>query len=247
MDVKKLVSRVLVSVLPGPRITSIWVTGPCTVEAEGMQIDLDTVRRALALPLPGLEAQMRMATRPRSTAAEFSFDGAARQGSVLIALYPRDGQLWLPLTRRSAHLAHHKGQISFPGGRREDGDASLWQTALREAHEEIGLEPSALELLGELSELYIAASHFCVVPHVGVLAGPPVFRMDPLEVDGLIEMPLGLILDPHAKREETWEWRGRPTQVPYYSYGDHVIWGATAMMLSEFESLLRQAVRLEPS
>ncbi len=160
------------------------------------------------------------------------------QAAVLLALFERDGALWLPLTVRSNNVAHHRGQISFPGGAREAVDVDPWTNALREAHEELGLDPLAIQPLGALTPLYIPGSHFEVHPWVGLVAEPPVYRPDPREVAEVIELPLDLVLDPASKATEQWVLHGQPTLVPSYRCGVHVIWGATAMMLSEFETLL---------
>ena len=205
-------------------------------------LDLALVRRALAAPLPGEAAQMRMAPRPRPGRLDAPPEGPPRQGAVLIALYPWQDALYLPLTRRSQRLADHRGQVSFPGGRREPDDATFWHTALREAKEEVAIEPASVQHLGALTELYIPASHYCVHPYVGYVPLRPTFALDPREVEALIELPLATILDPVIKRVETWPWGERTREVPFYAYADQVIWGATAMMLSELETLLRAAL-----
>ena len=204
--------------------------------------DLALVQRALQGPLPGAEAQLRMATRPRTAAPDFGHSGPPRQAAVLILLYPQEERLWLPLTRRTEQVATHKGQISFPGGAKEASDRSLWETALREAREEIGLDSAQpVQCLGMLSHLYIPASNFDIQPFVALTTHRPLFRIDATEVAALIELPLAALLDPTIKREETWFWRDRNMQVPFYAWDGHVIWGATAMMLSEFETLLARA------
>jgi len=202
-------------------------------------MDVATVQRALQKPLPGIEAQTRMSTRPRTSAHEFNHSSPPRQAAVLVLLYPHTEQLWLPLTRRTERVATHKGQISLPGGAKEAADSSLWQTALREAKEEVGLENlQSVEYLGALSHLYIAPSNFQIHPFVAFTPVQPHFVTDPTEVAELIEFPLAALLDPTTKREETWFWRGRHMQVPFYAWNEHVIWGATAMVLSELEVLL---------
>lgn len=200
------------------------------------------IRERLDGPLPGAEAHARMGTRPR-VRPQPEPSGPPREGAVLILLYPRDGALWLPLIRRSEHLLHHSGQIALPGGQREPHDDGLWETALREAAEEVGIAPHAVERLGTLSPLYIPVSHFCLQPYVGYAAQRPAFRLDPFEVAALIELPLAVIGDRSHRREETWELHGVPVRVPYISYGDEIIWGATAMILSELEGVLCDARR----
>jgi 8-oxo-dGTP pyrophosphatase MutT (NUDIX family) len=204
-------------------------------------IDIETVRRALAGRLPGAEAQRYMATEPRSGPAEYGPRPAPRQGAVLALLYPWQGRLWLPLTRRSERLAHHGGQVSLPGGGVEPGDTSPWRAALREATEECGIDPTAVDYLGALTPLYVPPSNYQVHPFVGLAAARPAFRADAREVAEIIELPLDLLLDPAAKEERHEVWRGGQRRVPYYRAGGHAIWGATAMMLSELEAALRLA------
>ncbi len=203
-------------------------------------ITLDDVRCALAQPLPGATAQARMATRPRSLPEEFGYSGPPRRAAVIALLYPCDGQLCLPLTKRTQRVATHKGQISLPGGAVEPDDPTPWEAATREAHEEVGVDPGAVHYIGRLSTLYIPPSHYEVSPFVGYVPFRPLFAARVEEVAEMIEMPLDVIVDPAAKREAVWELRGRPTVVPQYIYGDHVIWGATAMILGELEYLLEQ-------
>jgi 8-oxo-dGTP pyrophosphatase MutT (NUDIX family) len=205
-------------------------------------LTLDDVCRALARPLPGGAAQRHMAAHPRSSPEELGHSGPPRVAAVLILLFPRDGRLFLPLTRRTERVLDHKGQISLPGGSREEDDATLWDTALREAHEEVGVAPDTVEYIGRLSDLYIPRSHFLVSPFVGYVASRPLMVAQEEEVAEIIEMALDALVDPAIKREEDWVWRGRIMTVPHYWYNGHIIWGATAMMLSEFEEALRPEV-----
>ena len=201
-------------------------------------ITIEEVRLALRAPLPGILAQRRMGTRPRISPEEFEHDSPPREGAVLILLYPLDGQLHLPLTRRTQRVADHKGEISLTGGAREVADASFWDTALREASEELAINPQNVERLAALSPLYIPSSNFDIHPFVGYAAVRPAFVPDANEVAEVIEMPLQSLLDPSAKSEETWVRRGKEIRVPFYCYHQHVIWGATAMVLSELEVML---------
>ena len=204
----------------------------------GERLTIHAVGRALRSPLPGLKAQLSMAPEPRVVSAE-THEGVPRQGAVLLLLYPREERLFLLLTRRSKYVLHHKGQISLPGGEREPGDASLWRTALREAAEEVAVASEEVRYVGVLSPIYIAASHFEVYPFVGYARERPDFVPSDYEVAALIEMRLCRILEEEAKREEVWIRDGTERRVPLYLWGDHAIWGATAMMLSELETLLR--------
>ncbi len=164
--------------------------------------------------------------------------GRPRRGAVLLVLYSKKGTTHLVLTRRGDDLNLHAGQISFPGGRREVGE-SLQSTALREAHEEIDLDLKQLEIIGRLSCLYIWPSDYQVYPFVSWYEGPQQFRPQDSEVAEILEVPLRRLLDPENQYEEPWEIRGFQVQVPYYLVASHKVWGATAMMLSEFLERIR--------
>ena len=165
-------------------------------------------------------------------------------GAVLILLYPRasDGGggvvPHLALTRRTEALRSHRGQISLPGGRHDAVDGSLLRTALREAREELAVDPAALEVWGRLEPERIVVSHYLVASFVAYAPARPDFRPNPSEVAELIEVPLPLLLDPATLTEEVWEIRGAPRQVAFYRHGEHKIWGATARVLGQLVALL---------
>ena len=203
-----------------------------------MAITIEHVRAAMRGPLPGLQAQLTMAPQPRPFSPPPGVE--PRQAGVLLLLYPVHDVLHLALTVRTPDLNHHSGQISLPGGGWEEGDASLQETALREAHEEIGIAAEGLELLGSLTLLYTSPSNNIIHPFVAYASQHPAFRPDPKEVAELLEVPLQLLLDPATQREEDWIWRGAPLRVPFYAVGEHKVWGATAIILAEFVVLLTQ-------
>ncbi len=206
-----------------------------------MRITKEAIRRALELPtFDGQAAQQQMIPRPRGGRPPEAA-GQPRQGAVLIALYDKDDHTHLVLTRRRDDLNDHAGQISFPGGRREDGEP-LPATALREAQEEIGLQPAQLTILGQLSLLYIPPTDYEVHPYVAWHAGRPRFRRQASEVAEIVEVPLSYLLDPANRHEEAWELRGMAVQVPFYLVESHRVWGATAMMLSEFLERLQSVI-----
>jgi len=208
-----------------------------------MRLTMDIVRRALSADLPGAAAHERMMARPRST-SRGEMSGSPRQSAVLIALYERNDDIWFPLTVRSHHVRKHKGQISFPGGAFESADQTLWHTAVREAHEELGLDPEDVRRLGRLSELCIVSSGFCVHPYVASVSSHGLWRIDENEVAQVVEMPLDLLLDERLKQVTEWPIEGGTRRIPHYAYEGHVIWGATAMMLSELEQVLRGALAM---
>jgi 8-oxo-dGTP pyrophosphatase MutT (NUDIX family) len=193
------------------------------------------IQQALTLEnFDPLAAQLKMAPLPRPTIRNAKTPGNPRQGGVMIILYNKSGQTHLILTRRRDDLRSHAGQISFPGGRREAGE-TIQTTAFREAHEEIGVHPDELTLLGRLSHLYIPPSDFEVHPFVAWYTnGQPAFVPQETEVAEILEVPLSHLLNPATRLQETWELRGYELEVPFYLVSGYKVWGATAMMLSEF-------------
>jgi 8-oxo-dGTP pyrophosphatase MutT (NUDIX family) len=163
--------------------------------------------------------------------------GARRRASVLVPIVARPDELTMLFTRRTAHLRNHSGQIAFPGGGVEPGDASAEATALREAHEEIGLEPARVEVLGRLSD-YHTRSDYRVTPVVGLVAPPLELRLDAHEVEEAFEVPLSFLLDPANHLRQQREFQGRT--IPFYAipYRDYYIWGATAGMLINLHRFL---------
>ena len=141
------------------------------------------------------------------------------------------------LTQRTSHLAHHAGQIAFPGGRCEDSDDCAERTALREAAEEIGLDASRVELLGRLPE-YRTSTGFAVTPVVGWAEPPLAYTPDPHEVAEVFEVPLAFLLDTRNHRYESAFYRGRMRHYWAMPYGERFIWGATAGMLVTFQRLM---------
>lgn len=199
------------------------------------------LRRRLREPLPGTTAQLAMAPVYRQDPAMASVEGkACREAGVLALFFPLDGIPYLLLTARHADLRHHAGQVSFPGGQREPGEA-LHETALREAHEEVGLPPETVDVLGPLTPLYIPPSGFCVYPFVGTATALPALRPLDAEVDAVLHVPLAHLLDPPTRRIEPWLLRGREVEVPFFAFDDFRVWGATAMMLAELLALFDEA------
>jgi len=202
---------------------------------------LADVRAALRRPLPGRPAQLTMAPRPRPLDAP---PGAnPRQAGVLLLLYPVDNVLHLVMTARAAHLNFHGGQVSFPGGGWEERDASLQETALREACEELGVCHDDLEVLGPLTPLYVLPSNNQVHPFVAYTPARPTWRPDPREVAGVLEVPLERFFDPQIRGVETRERDGQPLHVPFYALGEAKVWGATAGILAELTSAIAAAPR----
>lgn len=200
----------------------------------------DQIKAALCRPLPGREAQQRMA--PDSGVAPLpSRDRKPKQSGVLVLLYPspETGELFLLLTRRTETVGDHKGQISLPGGGVEPHDTTVSDTAMREACEEVGVCSDDIRLLGPLTPLYIPPSNFCVHPFVAYVPYRPPFMPQPEEVAELLEVPLTHLLDERNMVEEEWVLEGASTRVPFFQIHGHKVWGATAVVLAEFAAVLK--------
>lgn len=204
------------------------------------------LKRRLGEPLPGPAVQARMAPGSRADSSQkMSVEGRdCQEAGVLALLFPQEegeqagsGSPVLLLTERRDHLDDHGGQVSFPGGQREPGEA-LADTALREAHEEVALAPADVRLLGALTPLYIPPSRFCVHPFVAVAKETPALRPAEAEVARLLRVPLADLLGPGALTREPWTLHGRTVEVPFFDVaGAPPIWGATSMMLAELLAL----------
>jgi 8-oxo-dGTP pyrophosphatase MutT (NUDIX family) len=201
--------------------------------------DRATVLRDFSALVAHLRAALAPPAPPTDPAAL-----AARPSAVLLPLHAGpNGAPHLLFTERSRALARHSGEISFPGGRRDAGDASLWATALREANEEIGLESARVTYLGELAAVFTVVSNFLIVPQVGVVTGDLAEiapALNPAEVALVIDAPLVALADPAIHHTEEWLRNGQPHLVYFYQYGPHRIWGATARILADFMRLLPQ-------
>jgi len=164
-----------------------------------------------------------------------------RQAAVLLLLYPDADDLRLPLTVRSDRLPSHRGEVSLPGGAIDPGEDGPISAALREAHEELGVSPDAVTVWGTLSPLYIPPSNFRITPVVGMIDHAPVLRPNAAEVSAVITVTVRELLDPALVVEEQWTLRGAEVRVPFFAIDGHKVWGATAIVLSEFVARMRRA------
>ena len=159
-----------------------------------------------------------------------------RRSAVLIPIYcSAQDELHVILTRRSAMMKHHTHEVSFPGGNQEPEDQDLWATAIREAHEEIGLNPELPRFVGTLDSFVTVGSNSLVTPFVGILDTIPALEANPIEVEEIIDVPLAELLNPDIYREEIWQWQdGKSRPVFFFELIGDTVWGATASMLRQF-------------
>ncbi len=187
------------------------------------------------------ELRRRLAARSPPEFAVYGDDGVGRVGTtaaaVLIPVIAHAPELTVLFTQRTQHLKSHSGQVSFPGGRAEPGDASAEFTALREAQEEIGLALERVEILGRLPE-YHTRTGFRVTPVIGLIQPPLELTPDPREVESVFEVPLSFLLDPANRQRRTRELQGRSVGFYVFEYQGHMIWGATAGMLVNLHKML---------
>jgi 8-oxo-dGTP pyrophosphatase MutT (NUDIX family) len=188
--------------------------------------DRQTAPERLAVTPDALHAVL--AARPY---AEAAIDGFARS-AVLVTVLLGEGEPAMLFTRRTDKVEHHKGQISFPGGRLDPGE-DLQTCALRETHEEIGVRPADVRIVGRLDDTW-TPTRYVITPFVGVVPHPYAFKVSAAEIDDLLIIPLRRLLKPDKYDENEMTFRGRSAAVPFYYIDDTIIWGATARILRQF-------------
>jgi 8-oxo-dGTP pyrophosphatase MutT (NUDIX family) len=210
-------------------------------EVTPMKLTTAVIRHALTLPDFDVQAaHQQMLPLARNSERPPELPGEPRVGGVLLLLYCYQQTMHLVLTRRRDDLNSHAGQISFPGGRREPGETAV-QAALRETEEEIGVPAAEIVILGELTSIYIPPSDYEVHSFVGWVNGGkrPSFVPEPREVAEILEVPLPRLLDANTREVGPIAVRGAAYTVPYYNIDGHKVWGATAILISEFLERLR--------
>ncbi|HEX6510564.1 MAG TPA: CoA pyrophosphatase [Chloroflexota bacterium] len=192
--------------------------------------------------LPSILSDLRQSLAPVDPRSGFSADesSALRRAAVLVLMYPRADDVTFVLTARPETLSRHPGQISLPGGVAEPEDVSLWDTAVRETREELGVRPGRIVPLGRLDDVALRVSEHVIAPFVGWNPVAPSFRPDHREVAAVLQVPLRLLLDPASIDEELWHFRDREWRVAFYRFGDHVVWGATALILHDLHARLQR-------
>ena len=191
--------------------------------------------------LPGTEVQWLMASSDRRLKDFPRIPGKdARLAAVLILIYPVNGSVHTVFMQRHDYVGVHGGQISFPGGKMEPSDMDIIATAIREANEETGVPVSLINILGTLTPLFIPVSNMLVTPVLGWTEVKPEFKHQAEEVVFLFDAELRRFLDPTIIKVKTMTIRSIPVDVKYYDYDGNVIWGATAMILNELLTIIRE-------
>jgi 8-oxo-dGTP pyrophosphatase MutT (NUDIX family) len=209
--------------------------GLSPLELDNIKILLST---ALKLELPGQNAHRLMLPQGRDLFPEASNENII-QSSVLVLLFPYNGKLSTCLIRRPSAMKHHGGQIAFPGGRHEPTDKDLTHTALRESFEEIGTDNSQIEIIGSLTPLYVQVSNFTINPFVGWSETLPTFKIDNREVDELFIIPVEKFLHCTSNQYNVVNTTHGSFEVRGFHIDQLFIWGATAMIISEFNEIIK--------
>ncbi|MBL4735677.1 MAG: CoA pyrophosphatase [Flavobacteriales bacterium] len=203
---------------------------------------ITSLETALKQPLPGKEAQYKMAPYDRvlKLIAQAFTTKPMKESAVLCLFYPKNGEPHFTLILRNTYKGIHSAQVSFPGGKVEEGDASLEKTALRETEEEIGVQRDQVKIIGALTDLYIPPSGFHVHPFIGYLEATPAFSPDTNEVSKIIETPLSMLMDEAivGRKKIMVSTNKLKVNYPYFDILGETVWGATAMMLSELKELI---------
>jgi len=201
----------------------------------------EAITTIVNLDLPAKEAHKKMAPLERiESLVDDTFNDSAKKAAVMMLFYPKNNMTFLVLILRNSYPGVHSSQIAFPGGKVELTDLDLKETALRETYEEIGVHPNLIEVIRPFSSVYIPPSNFLVHPFLGISKVELKFTLQSEEVAGIIELPIGLLLDDsivHSKKMETSY--STLTDVPVFQFNEHTVWGATAMMLSELKDVLK--------
>ena len=199
------------------------------------------LRARLKMKLPGIIEQNKMSPIPLKDGYLKSIKTDHKIGSILIIFFRKNNNFFFPLIKRSNKLKNHSSQISFPGGRFEEEDINLTNTAIRESNEEIGLKIKKNKILGKLTQIYIPASNYKVSPYIAFYDKIPQFKLNSFEVDKLIEVSLNQILDESSILKKKMKLSsGILVDCPYYFLNGYIVWGATAMILSELCAILKE-------
>ncbi|GAA4080972.1 CoA pyrophosphatase [Flavobacterium cheonanense] len=205
----------------------------------------NAITNVLKVELPSISSHVKMAPLERvKMMEENSYDlSSVRKAAVMMLFYPKNEVTHLVLIVRNSYPGVHSSQIAFPGGKVEEIDFDLKQTALRETHEEIGIHPNDIHVIRDFSSIYIPPSNFLVYPFLGISQVELTFTLQEEEVAGIIELPLSALLDDTIMSIKNLETSySKLIEVPVFQIEEHTVWGATAMMLSELKDVLKMVL-----
>ena len=198
---------------------------------------IEALTKMLRRDLEGKSAQQKMMITPNRFPSE-NQENEGIPASILLLLYPLEGEWFFFLTKRSQDVEHHKGQISFPGGVVEKNESKM-NTAIRETNEEIGVDKDVIKIIGNLTPLYIPVSNFHISPFVGWTEEKPHTKVHDAEVKRVFSVSINdLILERNLKTKKDF-FSNKSVKVPYFDLNGETVWGATSMILSEFKFILR--------
>lgn len=206
---------------------------------------LNYIPKIVNQQLPALDAHAKMAPieRIKSLNPDYYKDNSPKQSAVMMLFYPKNGMAHMVLIRRNEYPGVHSAQISFPGGQADAEDANLTETALRETFEEIGVTSAEIDVVMPFTEIYIPPSNFLVMPFLGIAAETPQFVPNPSEVTTLIELPLEVFLDDSIViKTEMQTSYAQKVLVPAFKFEDYIVWGATAMIMSELKETIKSVL-----
>ncbi len=202
----------------------------------------NAIQDIVNVDLPSTSAHIKMAPLERVKLIKEGFDNLdnTRKAAVMMLFYPKNEITHLVLIVRNSYPGVHSSQIAFPGGKAEEFDLDFKATALRETHEEIGIHPDKITVIRDFTSVYIPPSNFLVYPFLGISSTELEFTLQEEEVAGIVEIPLSLLLDDSIITMKTLETSyAKSIEVPCFQIEEHLVWGATAMMLSELKDTLK--------
>ena len=201
-----------------------------------------TLERTIGNHLPHPDAQQLMAPfKLGNRNVLLEMNNNPRLGGVMILVFNKQNKAHFALIRRPEYDGVHSGQIAFPGGQKDETDHDIKETAIRETFEEVGVQLRSNQILGKISQVYIPPSKFLVTPYVAVLDACPVFKKDDFEVAEVLEVPISILFDDSIIKDGQVNVgsQGMKMNAPYFDIFGHKVWGATAIMLSEFKAILK--------
>ena len=199
------------------------------------------LQNSLESNLPGKNEQYRMLVKAKQPYIFDKTEEDAIQSAVLLLIYEENGNICFMLTERTQTVEHHRGQISLPGGAQEP-DENLSDTALRETEEELGILVDNIKILGALTPLFVSITGFMIYPFIGVITVPLNVIPEPSEVAAVFSVNMNDLINDTNMKTESRILRGYDVDIPYFSLSGHKVWGATAMILSEFKAILKEAM-----